>query len=561
MGRSRELLRFPIQPSGPMRLTPTDVDPNRLTLLAVKIGGVVFAALVGLSIGGGVFQNAALIVIGIIAFLLWFYSYQGFLLLCVSSLFVSGSNPSIPSGLRIFELLAMLAVARLGLEQVVLRRRKLERGPTIDWLLILCFMSVVFWHAATNRMGMKIFGADVWGGRQYIGIFLGFILYMGFQTVQIDAARWRWLPLATLIPACIDASLALLGNYAPDIENIISGIYDIGGGADDVGLASIDPNMMGARVGMLGTAGALIVLAVLAYRKTHTLFVPRPSTFAMFGGMIFVLAGSFRSTVLSVGLMGVAASIRDLRMRAIFPLGAVIAAVMFLTVAHGRIIHLPEQAQRALVFLPGNWDPQVTVSASSSNDFRWETWSKWREKYFPRAPWIGRGFGFDSRELAVWQFELSAQAIKETLLVGQELHNGFLSSIDCIGIVGTTFLIAWVLRTLWRIGCYLLDPSRHRDEPALRWLAFYLTSWTLLYWVGALKLSGFLPAQFVLTSLFVRLLKETSVQEDTQLPILRPVSGRRRLHSPASVRVISGVRKTAGRHDGMRRVQRPNLPE
>lgn len=489
-----------------MNLNPSTLDTNRLSLLAVKIGGIAFAAIIGLSIGSGFLQKSALIVTGVLALILWFYSYQSFLLLCVSALYLGGTNPSAPGGLRIFELMAVLAVARLALEQVVLRRRKLARGPNLDWYLILGFMAVIVWHAVTNRMGMKIFGSDVWGGRQYIGVFLGFALYVGFQTVHIDVKRWRWLPIAIVIPTFLDAVLTVFRSYAPQINTIIAHIYDIGEDPE----MQYNPMMMGARLGALGAAGLMICLAVHSYRRVPSLFIPRPSTLAYLFGFALVLAGSFRSTVVSAALIFIAAAVRDLRGRALFPIGAIVAGVMFLAIAHGNVIHLPEQVQRALTFVPGNWDSQVMVNSNSSDDFRLETWANWRERYFPKAPWFGRGFGFNPNELAMWQFAISDRNIREALLVTQEVHSGFYSSLDCVGVVGTVFLIAWSLVLMWRIAKFLLDKDRSIDSPALRWLGFYLLSWTLLYWVGALKLSQFLAVQFVLTSLFVRLQQEIS---------------------------------------------------
>jgi hypothetical protein len=491
-----------------MKLTESDLDTNRLALLAVKVGGVIFAALIGISVGGGYFQNGILVILGIIALVLWFYSYEGFLLACVATLFLGGSNPSAPGGLRFFELMALLGVARLGLEQVVLRRRKLARGPTFEWYAILAFMSVVVWHAITSRMGMKILGSEVWGGRQYIGIFLGFALYVGFQTAHIDPNRWKWLPIAIVLPTSLDACLTLLRTKAPELTYFIGAVYDVG---SDEGV-STNPLQMGARLGQIGTAGLMIVLAVLAYRRVGTLFTPRPSTLAFLTGGVLILVGSFRSSVLSAGLMFVAASVRDMRLRAIFPIGAIVGAIVFLTFAHGTILRLPEQAQRALAFMPGNWDPQVLVSSNSSDDFRRDMWAKWREKYFPLNPWFGRGFGFSPSDLAMWQFSLADQNVREALLVTQELHNGFFSSLDCVGIAGTAFLILWALLTLRRCIGFFLKKDRSIDNPALRWLALYLLSFTLLFWVGALKLSGFLTIQFVLTGLFVRLDREVGAQ-------------------------------------------------
>jgi O-antigen ligase len=246
------------------------------------------------------------------------------------------------------------------------------------------------------------------------------------------------------------------------------------------------------------------VLASIPLRQLLSLQNLKRS-FIFIAGSIAVLYSGFRSAVLNTSLAILSAGIRDLK-GWVLVLAPIIAVLLFgLSFINSELVTLPKQVQRALAFVPGKWDPEMARDAASSNQFRQLVWSTWTREYFPVHPWLGRGFGFNSRwgERSVYRED--PYATIEVIETGN-IHNGFLASLDTFGIVGTIFFVIWNLRLLAQA---LRVPFRRKnpDDMALRFVALYLAVAIVSYWIGAQHVGTFLPQQFALAGVFLRLRK------------------------------------------------------
>jgi O-antigen ligase len=141
--------------------------------------------------------------------------------------------------------------------------------------------------------------------------------------------------------------------------------------------------------------------------------------------------------------------------------------------------------------------------AADSIQFRKQVWTIWERHYFPEHPWLGRGFGFKSQ----WgQRSIYKSDIYDSVWVVEtgNIHNGFLASLDSMGILGTLFFVIWNLRLLVRT---LQVPFR-KDDPrgmVLRFIALYLAVSITSYWIGAQDAGTFLSHELVLVGVFLRL--------------------------------------------------------
>ena len=140
----------------------------------------------------------------------------------------------------------------------------------------------------------------------------------------------------------------------------------------------------------------------------------------------------------------------------------------------------------------------------NSNDFRRRVWTLWAREYFPVHPWLGRGFGFRKSEWAKPN-ALNPKGIDYRATVEvQNIHNGLFAAVDTFGIVGTIFFVLWNLRILartFRVSFQRTDAG----GMALRFLALYLTVWIISFWLGAQNIGMFLPQEFALVGVFLRL--------------------------------------------------------
>jgi O-antigen ligase len=223
----------------------------------------------------------------------------------------------------------------------------------------------------------------------------------------------------------------------------------------------------------------------------------------LIAGFVGVLYSSFRSTVFNTLGVTLAAGIRDLKFKVLLLVPFLALLLFGLSVLNSEVIHLPKQVQRSLSFLPGKWDADMKQDAVASNDFRTQTWSVWTREYFPLHPWLGRGFGFRSQWAERSIYKPTATDYRQTVEVG-DIHNGFLASLDAFGIIGTAAFVIWNLRLLART---LQIPFRKDDQAgiALRFIALYLAVSIITYWVGAQNIGAFLPQEFALAGVFLRL--------------------------------------------------------
>ncbi len=84
------------------------------------------------------------------------------------------------------------------------------------------------------------------------------------------------------------------------------------------------------------------------------------------------------------------------------------------------------------------------------------------------------------------------------------IHNGLFASLDAIGIVGTIFFVIWNLRLLARTFRVTFGGNNTAGF-GLRFLALYLAASIMAYWFGATTVGSFLPREFALAAVFLRL--------------------------------------------------------
>ena len=156
--------------------------------------------------------------------------------------------------------------------------------------------------------------------------------------------------------------------------------------------------------------------------------------------------------------------------------------------------------------MPGDWDADMKGDAVASNDFRRQVWGIWRKDYFPQQPWLGRGFGFRSEWAKPNIYNPTAVDFRQSVEVGN-IHNGFFAALDAFGIIGSIFFVIWNVRLLIRT----LPIKFVRNDPegtALRFLALYISVSIISFWIGAANVGTFLPTEFALAGVFLRLRRE-----------------------------------------------------
>jgi hypothetical protein len=478
----------------------------RLTIFLVSLAGCVLALYAGVQVSEGDLRFPLYFLGLFLLVLIWFGARQWLLVFLVASIFLRGQLNFIPAGFKLFEILMLLVIGQFILENVVFRKQGIHLGPFYDLFVLLCIALILFLHGADNGFGMRVLGSELWGGRGYVTFYLAFMTYLIIHSIRISRAVTQWLPLAVVAVFLFDVVVDVATSLSADVAALVYRFYS------GISLLAVREDVT-ERLGSFGNLGIYGAMAIFSYMSLLKLWRPNYWVWVLLyiGAFMSSVFSGFRSALANFALVTFAATLRDLRGMTIIVCAVGAVFIAFLPLVHSHIVPLPKQAQRALVFLPGDWDPAMAQDAKSSNEFRLNVWSIWYERYFPENPWFGRGFGFLAREYTTImdQYYFSKRGTPEDLYEGfvytQELHNGFLSTIDAVGVVGGLIFIPWCLVQLVRAVRLMLRHDVWKQPPALRWICIFLFMWISSFWMGALKFQNFAPPLIIMVALMLSL--------------------------------------------------------
>ena len=498
---------------------------QKLQIFALCLGGLLLAVFLGTQIGESKYAPLLLGTLVVVVASVSIFSGGFFWVLTIASSFLGGTFPILRGSFTPFQILMAIGVAKFLLTDVVLKRTRIQWPARFDLRMIACFMAIITFHGVHDRFGMKFLGSSVWGGRNYINVYVGLAAFFIIQSVPMKSKVWAKLPYVILAVTLFDVAIAVITTISPAL---IYKIYPFYSAVSTAGIEEITTGNAGetGRIGAFGNLGFVLIVLVFASVSLGQLLSLQNLSrfFTFFVGSIAVLYSGFRSAVFNTLLAVISAGIRDLKW-GVLVLAPIIAVLLFgLSFINSEVVPLPKQVQRGLAFLPGKWDPLMARDAASSNQFRELVWSTWTREYFPVHPWLGRGFGFNSRWGEISVYKNDPYATIQVIETGN-IHNGFLASLDTFGIVGTIFFVIWNLRLL---GQALQVPFRrkHPEDMALRFVALYLAVAIVSYWIGAQHVGSFLPQQFALAGVFLRL-RKTLESDPIGVPASTPAPDRR----------------------------------
>jgi hypothetical protein len=482
---------------------------QKLGIAVICTAALTLAVYLGAQIGNSIYSPLLLGAAALIVLSIPFFSGHFFWVLTIASSFLGGTFPVLGGQFTPFQILMAIGVVKFLVGDVVLKHSRIKKPARFDTVLIAGFMAVLIWHGVHDRFGMKFLGSSIWGGRHYVNVFVGLAAFFVILTVPMKPKLWAKLPHMIMAVTIFDLAIAIITTLFPAS---IYKIYPFYSAVSQSGIEEITSGeSVTGRIGAFGNFGFILITWVLASINVRTILLP--SNFFRLVGLVIggfsVLYSGFRSAVINTFVGFLAAGIRDLKWAvvALLPLAAII--LFGVSFVNSEIVKLPKQVQRSLVFIPGHWDTEMVLDAEASNDFRRRVWSLWLRDYFPAHPFVGRGFGFKSE----WGHRLvnpNDPYLDIQVIETGTIHNGFLAALDCFGIIGTTFFVIWNWRLLaqtFRVP----SPRTNPEAVALRFLGIYLAVWIICYWMGALDVGSFLPREFALAGLFLRLQRENKL--------------------------------------------------
>ena len=337
---------------------------------------------------------------------------------------------------------------------------------TIDYLIYinLAYLATVY---VRNPAGVYRLQSDIVGGKPYMEIALAFGAYLILSRVQISDAIAKIFPLFFVVPTWGAGLLDAIGRVNPTIGYTLNSLYSAVGTSGTFGAMEAGVEIGTTRIAGLQNAGVIMILAACARYNPSTLISPlyplRMIMMAIGFGAIFL--SGYRGALLFAFVAFTLSVIFRRQPKDLLVVGGTgLLALIILLFIHGNVLQLPLTMQRALSWLPGDWDQEAVMDAEGSTQWRIEMWGwAWNDERIMRDRVWGQGFGFTIDDMNLIANSLVAGGSGSSLLGGSDreqfmvtgtFHSGPLSSIKFIGVVGLALyysLICYMAVLAWRL--------------------------------------------------------------------------------------------------------------
>jgi hypothetical protein len=368
------------------------------------------------------------------------------------------------------ELFPLVMILYYLIAYTALQRKKVLAGPPYFFIPILILAFITLYHE--HSFGLRSMNTGKEGGRPAIFIMVAAITYFCGISLNSPSARFLSLtPLFCLVASVISAIPYTVTTYFPSTatyffiftDNINTSAY----AASQAAGTDIVRHQGQAEI------GAQVMTVLLAYFPVYTWWRPHRLWVGILalGCVALVVMGGFRSGLAVFGLTAFVAIWCHISWRALLFIPVAALAVILVTeLQNNHAINLPESAQRSLAFLPGNWDPDVLNSTSSSNDFRSNLQKVYLREEAAQSPLLGNGLSYDSADfvnlnyLAMTQETPDDYYLSKEFVMSKQFHSGWMSLYDAVGLIGFAAFLMFTVSLVWVCGRTVFSKKANRKS-------------------------------------------------------------------------------------------------
>lgn len=392
-------------------------------------------------------------------------------------------------------------LAFLGLGFAIVNRfispdAKFVSIPAITKPLVFLGITVLVTALLHGGFGLRSFGSESYGGRNYIYIFAAIVGYFALVSQPIPLTKANFyvgLFFLTALTALIPNLVYLGGRSWYFLYYLFPPVYAV---EQAMGDSALDPLIVRI-LGLSAVATALLCWLLARYGLRRVLSVRKPWPLLVF--LTALTAGVFCGFRSILGIFMLTLTVQFF-LEGMFRARAMLLGLACLLVAGIIIIpntdKLPLVVQRSISFLPVPLSPVVEQSAGGSTLWRLEMW----KELLPEVPKYlikGKGFGLDPTDIAfAAKFNRSVIGYDLAITVG-DYHSGPLSLIIPLGIwgvIGFVWFLASSLKYLYR--------KYRRGAPELQSINTFLLAYFITRLVSFLFVAGsFFSDLFVFTGL------------------------------------------------------------
>ena len=443
-----------------------NISSNQIVVWAALLLGLLVAVMVGSAVGSSDMRMVAGVIAAIPVAVIFVKLKTNIWVLIPIGWYLSGRLPWLPLPFTVRDLCFMTAIFFFTLffaTRALPWKRKLG---TLDYLIYinLAYLASVY---IRNPAGFWAMQTSVVGGRPYFEIALAFGAFIILSRVQISDLIAKIFPFFFVVPAWCIGILDIVGRLVPQTSFALNSIYS-GIGSGGVTSAFQKEERLGETrmTGMLG-AGMSLVLALAAKFNPITLISPLYPVRVMLllAALVAIFLSGFRSALLFAIIALLLSALLRQRARELWIFASLsVFGLIAIIAMQGSVVQLPLTMQRALSWLPGDWNEEAVADAQGSSQWRFEMWGwAWNDDRILRDRTWGQGFGLSIDDMNLIATSLMAGQGGGSLLGGSDrenfmitgaFHSGPLSTIKYIGVVGLALyypLMCYMAVLAWRL--------------------------------------------------------------------------------------------------------------
>jgi hypothetical protein len=444
----------------------SNISANQIVIGVALLLGLLVAVMIGSAVGSSDMRMVAGSIAAIPVAIIFVKLKTNIWVLLPIGWYLTGRLPWLPIPFTVRDLCFMAVIFFFALFFATRSYPWKRKVGMLDYLIYinLAYLATVY---ARNPAGFWAMQTSVVGGRPYFEIGLAFGAFIILSRVQITDFIAKIFPLFFVIPSWCVAVLDVIGRLVPQAAYPLAMMYS-GVGSRGVTSAFQEEAQLGeTRMTGMQNAGLSSVLALCAKYNPITLISPFYPLRAILLGIAFgaIFLSGFRSVLLFGMVAFVLSALLRGRLKDLWVAGSVMLLVVIALVSmQGSVLQLPRTMQRALSWLPGDWDQAATADAEGSSQWRFEMWEwAWNDDRILRDRTWGQGFGLSIDDMNLIASSLMAGGGGGTLLGGSDrenfmitgsFHSGPLSTIKYIGVVGLCLyypLMCYMALLAWRL--------------------------------------------------------------------------------------------------------------
>ena len=413
---------------------------------------------------------------------------------------IQGNLNFIPLNFSIQELSIMIVFSYLLFRMIFGLNVGWKLGPALLWLPLAGLFVIIMFHWVESRdIGIKLLGGSGWGGRKYFKVVVA--LFSIPLLASFPELRWADLqkvPMLYFLGSFVDIVPGSLSTLAPATAPYIWKVYS------GVNLGEYQAFASGAigrefgitRISQFDQVGSAVSLLLLSYFPANTWIKPERlwvfPTILLSG--VLCAASGFRNSVVRYFLSLLAALYTTIGLRSLLIIPCAVAFTLVVAFSQGKFFNYPLALQRALSFLPGDWNPKAKGEANASSDWRGRMKELFYKEYFPKNPLLGSGYHYNpvfaKQDQDVYLASIErARSITDNyfdvrgFIERREPHEGLVHALLVSGLIGTSFFVAYCLALLLFCFRNLRRTPRKEIAPIQTWAISLLFTFILAFYL------------------------------------------------------------------------------